>query len=129
MIYSKNQIELLAEALKGSAAARDRLKLESPELVMLEAGIMTEVPAMQWLIKNHKVLAMFMDGVHGNKSAVRILMAMKQFGFAAVANYVNGDDNAGEWLKNNHLYHYLKLAEGIKYAHKHRGSAPTSPFS
>ncbi|HTA84034.1 MAG TPA: hypothetical protein VK783_13910 [Bacteroidia bacterium] len=123
MIYSKKQIELLAEALKGSADARSALALEAPELVMLEAGIMTEVRAMQWLIQNHKMLALFMDAVHGNRSAVRILIKMKETGLAAVANLCNGDDNAGEWLKMHHLYHYLKLAEGIKYAHNNRGTA------
>ena len=128
MIYSKNQIELLAEALKGSPQARQRLMDEAPELVMLEAGLMTEVPAMEWLLQHNKLLALFMDAVHGNKSAVKVLMLKKEYGLAAVANYTNGDDEAGLWLRNHRLDHYLRLAEGIKYAHNNRGQSNGSPF-
>ena len=128
MIYSQKQIELLSDALRGSAEARQRLIEEAPELVMLEAALMTEKIALEWLMKNNKLLALFTDAVFGNKSAVKMLMAKKEYGLAAAANLTNGDDAAGIWLKNNNLIHYLKLAEGILYAHKNRGKPNQSPF-
>ena len=124
MIYSKSQIELLAAILKSELAVRQKLRKmlaeSAPELVALEAALMGEVPPMEYLLKSHRMLAVFTSAVHKNRSALKVLLAKKEFIWAATANMTNGDENAALWLKKNHLEHFMKLAEGIMYAHDKR---------
>ena len=64
---------------------------------------------------------MFFDlVVNGNNPAVKILLAKKEYGLAAAANYYKGDEKAGVWLKKHNLEYYAELAEAIKYAEEHR---------
>jgi hypothetical protein len=129
MNYSKKQIELLSSALRGDKSAFSTLAAEAPELTALENALRGEKAPMEWLMKNHKLLAAFVDASEGNGSAVKLLLSKKAFEWAAVANVLNEDENALQWLKKHGLAHYLKLAESIKYAwEKRSGSDLESMF-
>lgn len=116
MKFSETQIDLLSRSMKGDKNAYQLLLAESRDLAAAGAALLGDVNSMNWLLKNNKVLALFVDASDGNKSAVKVLLIKKYFRFAAVANFLNGDDAAGEWLAKYHLKHYLTLAENIKYA-------------
>jgi hypothetical protein len=119
MIYTDKQIELLSLALMGDKKALTRLKVECKPLKMLEEALHANKEAIEWLLQNDKMLAAFDDAVGGNRSAVRLLIKKQQFGWAAVANYINGDEGAFAWLKKQGLDQFVKLALGIKELQKH----------
>jgi hypothetical protein len=123
MNYSKRQIELLCSALRGDKTAFSTLAVEVPELTALENALRGEKAPMEWLIKNNKILAAFVDASEGNGSAVKLLLSKKAFELAAVANLLNEDENAMEWLKKHGLFYYIKLAESIKYAWEKRSGS------
>ena len=123
MNYSKRQIELLCSALRGDKTAFSTLAVEVPELTALENALRGEKAPMEWLIKNNKILAAFVDASEGNGSAVKLLLSKKAFELAAVANLLNEDENAMEWLKKRGLFYYIKLAESIKYAWEKRSGS------
>lgn len=114
MIYTEKQIDLLSDALEGNEEARKKLLEESKSLAALEAALRHNEEATYWLLKNEKLLAAFDDAVAGNKSGVRLLLKKKEYAWAAVANYIKGDDEAFEWLKRHKLTHFMKLAYAIK---------------
>jgi hypothetical protein len=120
MIYSKKQIILLMEALKGKTEAAKLLMAESQELFAFESAIRGDVRAAQWLIKEKKLLAVFVDALFGNKSAIRTLILKKEFVLAATANYFKGDKKAGVWLEAHNLKYFVDLADTIKEAQKKR---------
>lgn len=123
MNYSKKQIDTLSAALKGDSKALAWLLAKDKELAALEGALRGEKVPMEWLLKHNKLLAAFVDGVEGNNSAVRLLLSKKQYALAAVANMLNEDEQAGEWLSRQHLEHYIKLAESIKYVWEKGGSS------
>jgi len=122
MIYSEKQIELLSLALMGDKKAQKLLNDECKPLKQLEGALKADKNSIEWLLKNDKMLAVFDDAVGGSRSAVRLLMQKKEFGWAAVANYMNGDDEALVWLKKQGLQAFVKLALGIKELQKHDSS-------
>lgn len=128
MNYSQKQIDTLSAALKGDVKALDWLISEAKELASLEGAIRGEKRPMEWLLKNNKLLAAFVDAAEGNNSAVRFLMKKKEYAWAAVANLLNEDENAGAWLKKQHLEYYIKLAESIKFAWEKGGNAAEAVF-
>src|ERR1700739_4141868 len=120
MIYSKKQIIMLSEALKGKEGAGKALLEESQELFAFESAIRGDTRAAQWLISEKKGLALFADAIFGNKSAVKVLLAKKEFELAATANYFKGDKKAGIWLEVHNLNHMVELADSIKFAQDKR---------
>jgi hypothetical protein len=120
MIYSKKQIILLSEALKGKTEAAKLLMAESQELFAFESAIRGDVRAAQWLIKEKKLMAVFVDALFGNRSAIRTLILKKEFVLAATANYFKGDKKAGVWLEVHNLKYFADLADTIKDAQKKR---------
>ncbi len=114
MTYSVRHINLLYEALEDNRQAAEVLASENKNLYVLESALRGNIEAMNWLFENDKILAAFDAGVGGNKSAIRLLVKMKEFEWAAVANFIKGDKKALEWLKSNKLNHLIRLAFSIK---------------
>jgi hypothetical protein len=113
MIYTKNQIDLLSKALLGDKTAHKRLETENYNLFRLHGALRGSSQDIEWLLKNDKMLAAFDDAVGGNRTAVRALIKLKEPAWAAMANYVHGDDIALQWLKKHGMEHYYKLAKCI----------------
>jgi hypothetical protein len=128
MIYSKAQIELLSEALRGDNAALKMLSGNANELVALESALRGDTKSMEWLLKNYKDLALFVEAVDGNRSAMKILFTKKYLAFAAVANLLNEDIDAAGWLMKHKMGYYVKLAESIKYAQEKRSGSDMAVF-
>ena len=103
-------------ALKGDKKLFKQLIEEAPEFAALGSALVGSPQAMNWLIKNEKTLAIFVDAVHGNKSAVQILIQEKQPELAAVSNMLNEDGGAELWLEHHNLRDYLYFAAAIQIA-------------
>ncbi len=116
MVYSIEKIRLLTLALKGDKNLFKRVREEAPEFAAVGSALVGSPDAMKWLVKNEKTLAIFVDAVHGNKSAVNILLSEKQPELAAVANMLNEDGHAELWLEKHNLKEYLYLAASIQIA-------------
>lgn len=114
MIYKKEQIELLSQALSKNKRAMLQLEAESKDLAMLQHALQAEVKAIEWLLKNNKILAAFDSAIGGNKTAVKFLIQNKEYEWAAVANFIQGDDMALVWLNKNDYGHLVRLAYTIK---------------
>lgn len=114
MIYKKEEIELLSQALSNNKRAIIQLESECKELAMLQHALLGEIEAIKWLFKNNKILAAFDDAIGGNKTAVKFLIGQKEYGWAAIANYIHGDDAALEWLNKQGYSHLVRLAYSIK---------------
>jgi hypothetical protein len=119
MIYTKTQIDLLNASLQGDVKAFKKLLQVSQKLAALEGAIKSEKKAMDWLMKNDAILAVFVSATEGNKSAIRLLIQKGETVLAATANVLKGDDKAAMWLVKHKLAHYIELAEAIKYAQDH----------
>ena len=61
--------------------------------------------------------------------AFKLLMEKKEFHWAAVANYINGDEGAMVFLKRNKLEHYGELANLVQAKIRREGDEGTSIFS
>ena len=116
MVYSIEKIRLLTLALKGDKKIFIQLRAETPAYAALGSALVGSPEAMGWLLKNDKTLALFVDAVHGNKSAVQILMQEKQYELAAVSNMLNEDGKAELWLEHHGLKDYLYFAAAIQIA-------------
>ncbi len=116
MVYSIEKIRLLTLALKGDKKIFIQLRAEAPAYAALGSALVGSPEAMGWLLKNDKTLALFVDAVHGNKSAVQILMQEKQYELAAVSNMLNEDGKAELWLEHHGLKDYLYFAAAIQIA-------------
>lgn len=116
MVYSLDKIKLLTLALKGDKKVFEQLMKEAPEFAAVGSALVGSPKAMNWLIKNEKTLAIFVDAVHGNKSALQILLQEKQPELAAVSNMLNEDGAAELWLEKHNLREYLYFAASIQIA-------------
>ncbi|HTB32482.1 MAG TPA: hypothetical protein VK808_10675 [Bacteroidia bacterium] len=116
MVYSIEKIKLLTMALKGDKKLFKQLMEEAPEFAAVGSALVGSPQAMKWLIKNEKTLAIFVDSVHGNKSALQLLMKEKQYELAAVSNMLNDDGEAELWLEHHGLRDYLYFAAAIQIA-------------
>jgi len=103
-------------ALKGDKKLFKQLMEEAPEFAAVGSALVGSPQAMKWLIKNEKTLAIFVDSVHGNKSALQLLMKEKQYELAAVSNMLNDDGEAELWLEHHGLRDYLYFAAAIQIA-------------
>lgn len=114
MAYSAKQIDLFCQALEDDKEALALLGRECKNLAILHTALRGNVEAMSWLFENDKILAAFDAGIGGNKSAIRLLIKLNEFEWAAVANFVKGDQKALDWLQKNKLSHFIRLAYCIK---------------
>jgi len=103
-------------ALKGDKKLFKQLMEEAPEFAAVGSALVGSPQAMKWLIKNEKTLAIFVDSVHGNKSALQLLMKEKQYELAAVSNMLNDDGEAELWLEHHGLRDHLYFAAAIQIA-------------
>ena len=74
-------------------------------------------------------LAAFVNAIWDDKDAFRLLMDEKQFHWAAVANFINGDEKAAIFLKRNQLDHYLALAIRLQAKIRREGDEGTNFFN
>jgi hypothetical protein len=116
MVYSIEKIRLLTLALKGSKVIFKQLVTEAPDFAAVGSALVGSPDAMKWLLKHDMTLAIFVDAVHGNKSALQHLIKEKQPELAAVANMLNEDGNAEMWLEHHGLKDYLYFAAAIQIA-------------
>ena len=75
------------------------------------------------------VLAAFVNAVWEDQRAFKLLMDQRAFHWAAMANYINGDDKAELFLKKNRLEHYLALAHAIQAKIRKEGDEGTNFFN
>ncbi len=116
MVYSLKKIQLLTKALKGDTKIFSQLMKESPEYAALGSALVGNAAAMNWLLLHDKTLAVFVDSVHDNKSAMQILLKERQYELAAVSNMLNEDEEAELWLEKHNLKGYIDFAVAIQYA-------------
>lgn len=116
MIYTKTQIRLLKSSLEGEHKATKALMGLNRNLAALDAAFKGDEEALQWLLNNDAILAIFFNATEGNRSAVRFLIEQGETVLAATANVVKGDEKAEAWLVKHKLEHYVLLAGAIKFA-------------
>ena len=65
----------------------------------------------------------------GEISAFKLLMDQKAFVWAAMANFINGDEKALLFLKRNKLDHYAELAARVQAKIRREGDEGTNFFN
>jgi hypothetical protein len=106
--YTDQQIQMLADALKGSDRAQENLQRQGkPELILLlDALKYDDDGAMETLHENgHDDLGLFIT--------VQALFDGKQAKLAMAAHAVLGDERSLEWLKKNGHKAYLHLVDAV----------------
>ncbi len=131
MLYSKEVIEKTTAWVEGDIKAKLWLQHHNlEELVQLKDAISRHAKAFEYLlVHKHLVLATFVNATWEDKKAFKILMDKKEFLWAAMANYINGDDKAAIFLNKNNLKHYAELAHKIQAKIRREGDEGTSIFS
>ncbi|MFN8713815.1 MAG: hypothetical protein ACK5Z2_13295 [Bacteroidota bacterium] len=117
--YTDQQIQMLADALKGSDKAQENLQRQGkPELILVHDVLLyDDERAMETLHDNgHDDLGLFVTAVTGDPYAVQALFDGKQAKLAMAAGAVLGDERSIEWLKKNGHKAYLHLADAVKAA-------------
>ena len=105
MHYPKEAIEKATAWVDGSPSAKLWLEKNNfPELVYLRDAASRHAKAFEYLlVHKHIILATFVNAIWDDKKAFKLLMDGKQYHWAAMANYINGDDNAAAFLKKNNI--------------------------
>lgn len=131
MLYSKEVIDITAEWIKGDNRAGQWLKEHHfEELVILKDAVSRHAKAMEYLLVNkHISLAAFVNAIWEDKAAFQLLMTKGNYHWAAMANFINGDEKAGLFLKQNKLLHYLDLAQLIQDKIREEGDEGTNFFN
>ena len=131
MNYSKEAIEKTAAWVEGNPSAKLWLQQNNhEELVQLKDAASRHAKPFEYLlVHKHLVLAAFVNAIWDDKVAFKLLMDQRAFQWAAMANYINGDDNAALFLKKNKLDHYLQLAVVIQAKIRREGDEGTNIFS
>ena len=113
MLYPKEVIEITAEWVNGDSRAGQWLHDHNfEELVMLKDAVSRHAKPMQYLLVNkHISLAAFVNAIWDDAAAFKLLMTKGNYHWAAMANYINGDEKAALFLKKNKLEHYAVLAK------------------
>ena len=103
MIYSKEAIVKTRAWVEGDLKAKQWLQdNQFEELVQLKDAASRYPKAFEYLlVHKHLTLAAFVNAVWDDSKAFKLLMDQKAFQWAAMANYINGDDNAAAFLKKN----------------------------
>jgi hypothetical protein len=131
MLYPKEAILHLNAWIDGSTNAKLWLQENNyEELVQLKDASSRHSKPMEYLLVNKFiVLAAFVNAIWDDPTAFKLLMDQKQFHWAAVANYINGDDKAAMFLKKNNLEHYAELGFKIQAKIRKEGDAGTNFFN
>ncbi|MDF2436958.1 MAG: hypothetical protein K0Q95_1334 [Bacteroidota bacterium] len=131
MLYPKEAIQHLSNWVEGSTQSKNWLQAHNyEELVQLKDAASRHPAPFKYLIENKFViLAAFVNAVWDDKDAFKLLMDQKAFHWAAAANYINGDDKAAIFLKNNNLGHYAELAFKIQAKIRKEGDEGTNFFN
>lgn len=131
MNYSKEAIDKAVAWVEGDSRAKQWLQDNNlEELVQLkEAASRHAKPFEYLLVHKHIVLAAFVNAIWEDQRAFKLLMDQKAFQWAAMANYINGDDKAELFLKKNKLDHYLRLAHVIQAKIRKEGDEGTNFFN
>ena len=131
MLYPKEVIEKTAAWIEGDSAAKKWLQNNGyEEMVQLKDAASRYPKAFEYLlVHRHIVLAAFVNAIWDDKKAFKLLMDKKEFHWAAMANYINGDDNAAIFLHKNNLKPYAELAHKIQAKIRKEGDAGTNFFN
>ena len=131
MNYSKEVIEKTSAWVAGDQRAKQWLLDHNfEELVQLRDATRRYTKPLEFLfVHKHIVLAAFVNAIWEDKKAFKLLMDQRAFQWAAMANYINGDDNAALFLKKNNLAHYAELAHKIQARIREDGDKGTNFFS
>jgi hypothetical protein len=131
MTYPKIAIEKAAQFVLENEAAQYWLEQNNyPELVHLCLAARRFPKSFEYLmIHKHYVLATFVNAIWDDKKAFALLMGKKEFVWAAMANFINGDDDALSFLDKNNLNHYSQLAKNIQHKIRKDADDNTSFFN
>lgn len=131
MLYPKEAIQHLSAWVEGSTHSKSWLEEHNyEELVQLKDAVSRHTKPFEYLLANKfVVLAAFVNAIWDDKQAFRLLMDQKAFHWAAAANYINGDENAGMFLKKNQLGHYYELAHKLQAKIRKEGDEGTNFFN
>jgi hypothetical protein len=97
------------------------------ELLATLDAIRDDKHAFRLLMKQHKVLAAFVNAVWDDDKALKFLMDSKAFEWAACANVINGDEKAEDFLKKIKKENFVLLAHAIQSRIHEDGDRNTSP--
>lgn len=114
--YDADTIRRLADLFRGQEHARTELEQRGcGELALLYHFLVDESDRSFEILKEkkHAVLAAFCKAVEGERSSVKFLLDMKMAHWAAIANYINGDEAALVWLERSAEPQYLHLAKAM----------------
>ena len=103
MNYPKEAIEKTSAWVAGDQRAKQWLMDHNfEELVQLRDAARRYTKSLEFLfVHKHIVLAAFVNAIWEDKKAFKLLMDQRAFQWAAMANYINGDENAALFLKKN----------------------------
>ncbi|HET6225326.1 MAG TPA: hypothetical protein VFF27_03540 [Bacteroidia bacterium] len=131
MLYPKEVIDITTEWIKGDSRAGQWLQENNlTELFMLKDAVSRHAKPMQYLLVNkHIILAAFVNAIWEDQAAFKLLMTKGNHHWAAMANYINGDEKAALFLKNNKLQHYAELAHQILEKIRKEGDEGSNIFN
>src|ERR1043166_9659819 len=107
MNYSREAIDMTRALVNGDKRAKQWLENNHlEELVQLNDAVSRHAHAFEYLLVNKFViLAAFVNAVWEDKKAFALLMEQRAFHWAAMANFINGDENAEVFLRKNRMDH------------------------
>ncbi len=131
MNYSKEAIEKTGAWVEGDLGAKKWLQDNRfEELVQLKDACSRYAKALEYLlVHKHIALAAFVNAIWEDQKAFKVLMDLRAFQWAAMANYINGDDEAAVFLKKNKMENYAELAHKIQAKIRKEGDAGTNFFN
>jgi len=131
LIYPPQIIKVLISLVKGNPNAKDWLEKNNlEELVQLNDAVSRFPKALEYLlVHRHIILAAFVNAVWEDKKALALLMDKKEFHWAAMADYINGNDKAAIFLKKHKLEHYAELAHEFQAKIRREGDANIGFFN
>jgi hypothetical protein len=131
MLYPKEVIQHLNAWMDGSGQSKRWLQEHNfEELVQLKDAVSRHSKPFEYLLVNKfLVLAAFVNAIWDDQTAFSLLMEQRAFHWAAMANFINGDDNAALFLRKNKLDHYLELAIKIQAKIRREGDEGTNFFN
>ena len=95
----------------------------------LTRHVMKDTSGFNWLMNNgYKELLITFDAIRDDKKAIKFLMDVKAFEWAACVNIINGDDKAEEFLKKSGREHFVLLAHAIQMRIHEDGDRNVSPW-
>jgi uncharacterized membrane protein YgcG len=130
--YAPKEILLLADAFNYEEQAKVWLDENDFEelLAFYDCIENNNDEAFSWMLSHgYFNLTAFVSAVANDEEAFFFLIKNDYKAWAAMASLIHQDKKAGQWLRENHLYHYLKLARALrKKIHVFLGHASVSGF-